>query len=323
MNKVKVQINNNVGQNVNVDVIVKIGRNFGHSVIKNRYDNVELVEANGKNLYIANHKKNETEENNYRILFKNLKIDNLTSYVCKMPVYIKNIIIESIKTNSKLSDIGIKNPIGLGLGYLLNKMSHQRQEIASFIKAKTAAAVDVRMSGQPIKVIAVAQSGNMGLTATLPIVAYAEKKGINEQLLIESVALSYLITIYLSYNSGYTSGICGCSTKCGLGASAGIAYYMSKRNVSFTKKCMQLFIGNLPGVICDGAKSGCSQKAATAADAAFQSSLLALSNQKPFYFKGIVGKSIEESIKNVCRIIESTSSLDEEIVNLIQENEYS
>jgi len=58
-------------------------------------------------------------------------------------------------------------------------------------------------------------------------------------------------------------------------------------------------IGDLAGVICDGAKDGCSLKLATAAGTAVQSALFSLHGLDVKATDGIVSFSHEETMRNV------------------------
>jgi L-cysteine desulfidase len=58
-------------------------------------------------------------------------------------------------------------------------------------------------------------------------------------------------------------------------------------------------ISDLAGVICDGAKSGCAFKLATAAGAAVQSALFSLRGLCVKYTDGIVGITPEQTMKNI------------------------
>jgi L-cysteine desulfidase len=227
------------------------------------------------------------------------------------------IVNEGIRVNTELSNAGLEKEIGIGTGYLLHRSSIGSDDLATYIKARTAAAADCRMFGLLLPAMSVAGSGNHGIMATMPIVGYAEKRGINKDLLIEAVTLSYLVTIYATYHSSFLSAACGCATKAGTGAASGLAYYMCNRDNSCCKRSIQNFIANTPGMLCDGAKYGCSLKLATAADAALQSALLAFYHKEVPYTNGILGKSAEESIRNMGEVIKNTMSLDKTILRIM------
>ena len=58
-------------------------------------------------------------------------------------------------------------------------------------------------------------------------------------------------------------------------------------------------IADVSGVICDGAKPGCSLKIASGISSAFMASMLALSDMHATAYDGIVGKTQEKSIENL------------------------
>ena len=305
---------------INIDAVVETEKGSGHAVIKHAHTNVLLVEGNGRPLHksmegTAQHKIPDS----YKEHFRNLTIDELIEYVRNMPAKAREIAEEGIKINTEISTVGIKKSIGIGAGHILYRYSVENNDLTSYIKARTAAAADARMFGGLHAVMAVAGSGNMGITATMPIVAYAEKKGFDEELLIEAVVLSYLLTIYITYHSSYLSAACGCATKAGVGAAAGLTYYMCRRDNSCCKRSIQNFIANTTGMICDGAKYGCALKVATAVDATFQSALLALNGKEAPYTNGVLGKSAEESIRNMSGVIRSMTPVDRTIVTIMSE----
>ena len=79
-------------------------------------------------------------------------------------------------------------------------------------------------------------------------------------------------------------------------------------------------VGNVTGMICDGAKIGCALKTMTSVDAAFRSASLALSGIGIPYSDGIVGEDGMASLKNLGQIAtEGMAKTDEEILKIMQE----
>jgi len=202
--------------------------------------------------------------------------------------------------------------MGMGVGYAL-----KNGDTRAWIRARTASACDARMFGSPNPSMAVAGSGNQGITSTMPIYAYAERNKMDEDLLIRSVALSYLVTIYATYHSSYLSAMCGCATKAGIGSSAGLAYYISRGDKGVVKRAIQNFIADIPGIICDGGKYSCALKLATISDAIHQSALLALHNKEPPYTNGILERNAEGSIRNLGEIFKAVKPAQKAIVEII------
>ncbi len=207
----------------------------------------------------------------------------------------------------------------MGVGYRLYRYALEVNELASYLSAKTAAAVDVRMSGALYPIMSVAGSGNHGIISTVPLAAYSEKTDNDRDLLVRSVTLSMLLTIYSTYYVGYLSPACGCATKAGVGITAGLAYYMSNGDADAVKRSIKNFVAGIPGVICDGAKATCAIKLAAITCSAFQSALTANMNMTAPNF-GIVGKTPEESIKNMAKTISAMKNIDAVIIDQILKN---
>lgn len=74
--------------------------------------------------------------------------------------------------------------------------------ILSSILSYTSGACDARMSGAMIPVMSNSGSGNQGISATLPVVVYAEKSGAPEEKKIRALILSNLTVIYIKQSLG-------------------------------------------------------------------------------------------------------------------------
>ena len=78
-------------------------------------------------------------------------------------------------------------------------------------------------------------------------------------------------------------------------------------------------VGNVTGMICDGAKIGCALKTMTSVDAAFRSASLALSGIGIPYSDGIVGADGAESLRNLGTIAtKGMAATDEQILRIMQ-----
>ena len=76
-------------------------------------------------------------------------------------------------------------------------------------------------------------------------------------------------------------------------------------------------IADLSGIICDGAKTGCSMKIVTGADTAMRSAFMALAGYGISTDDGIIGGSAEESIRNLSRIsFEGMGLVDSTVVHI-------
>jgi L-cysteine desulfidase len=79
-------------------------------------------------------------------------------------------------------------------------------------------------------------------------------------------------------------------------------------------------VGNVAGMICDGAKIGCAMKTMTGVDAAFRSATLALAGIGIPATDGIVGKDGESSLVNLGRLAQrGMAGVDAEILRIMQD----
>ena len=79
-------------------------------------------------------------------------------------------------------------------------------------------------------------------------------------------------------------------------------------------------VGNVTGMICDGAKIGCGLKTMTAVDAAFRAASLSMAGIGIPHSDGIVGADAAESMANLERIAGlGMRAMDQEILRIMQE----
>jgi L-cysteine desulfidase len=208
---------------------------------------------------------------------------------------------EGVQFNVRLAEYGLKHGCGLGVGKALDRLVRQgllKRDMVLAAKIMTSAASDARMSGVRMPAMSSAGSGNHGLTAILPIWAVREFVECESRVVLEAIALSHIITAVIKAHTGRLSALCGCSIAAGAGATAGIVYLLGG-SVSHIASAIKNLSGDLAGVICDGAKAGCSLKLATAAATAVQAALFALQGMQIHYTDGIVDESPEKTMRNL------------------------
>ena len=107
-----------------------------------------------------------------------------------------------------------------------------------------------------------------------------------------------ILTAHVKSHTGRLSAVCGCSIAAGAGATAGITYLLGGDRHHIAGAITNL-TEDLAGVICDGAKAGCSLKLATAAGTAVQAALFALQGVHVKATDGIISTSPEKTMENV------------------------
>ena len=86
--------------------------------------------------------------------------------------------------------------------------------------------------------------------------------------------------------------------------------------------CIQNMIGDVAGIICDGAKTGCSLKVSTAACAAVKAALLATNQISVSASEGIVAETADASIQNLGKLSrEGMQETDRQIVSIMLEKQ--
>jgi L-cysteine desulfidase len=178
--------------------------------------------------------------------------------------------------------------------------------------------VHARMSGDARVVMTLSGSGNKGITLAVPLALLREELGLDAARVEEALALGCLMTALTTQRLGTLSAICGCTNAAGIGLAAALVYLQGggERELSFAVSNM---VGNVTGMICDGAKIGCALKAMTAVDAAFRAASLAMQGIGIPVSDGIVGADGPESLRNLGRIAaQGMRGTDEEILSIMQ-----
>jgi len=179
--------------------------------------------------------------------------------------------------------------------------------------------VYARMWGEDFVVTAVAGSGNKGIVCSVPLTLFGKEIKADKRLVDESLALACLVTSSTTHHLGTLSAVCGCSNAAGIGLAAGLVL-LQGGGPDEISMAINNMVGNVTGMICDGAKIGCALKTMTSVDAAFRSASLALSGIGIPYSDGIVGKDGIASLKNLGKIaIDGMARTDEEILKIMQE----
>lgn len=122
-------------------------------------------------------------------------------------------ILETARLNKAAAERSFEGDYGHGLGKMLRGTYEHKvmgDSVFSHILSYTSGACDARMAGAMIPVMSNSGSGNQGISATLPVVIYAEENGKSEEELIRALMLSHLTVIYIKQSLGRLSALCGC-----------------------------------------------------------------------------------------------------------------
>ena len=164
----------------------------------------------------------------------------------------------------------------------------------------TAAASDARMAGCTLPAMSNTGSGNQGIITSVPVITYAKKYNLDDEKLARGLAMSNLIAIHIKGYLGRLSAICGCVVA-STGSSCGIVYL---KDGTYEQICAAIknMIGNITGMVCDGAKVGCALKVASGVGSAIQAAVLAMDGKCISENDGIIEKDVEKTIRNLANI---------------------
>ncbi len=187
------------------------------------------------------------------------------------------------------------------------------------VKQRVASALDARMGGLPEPVMTSGGSGNQGILTILLPYLVGRDRSIELPRIQESIAISHAVNSYIKCFTGELSVVCGCAIAASIAAAIAIVYQMAGIDMEKITYAVGNSIADLSGIICDGAKPGCSMKIVTGADTAMRSAFMALAGYGISTDDGIIGNSAEESIRNLSKIsLEGMGLVDSTVVHILQ-----
>ncbi|UTC51769.1 serine dehydratase subunit alpha family protein [Treponema sp. OMZ 855] len=212
---------------------------------------------------------------------------------------VRPILERQIDYNTRIAQEGLEHRYGINAGANLLKAAEAEQAVTLKIRAQAAAAAgsDARMSGCTLPVVTNSGSGNQGLTASLPVIVFAEEKKLPHDRLLRGLLVSNLIAIHQKTRIGRLSAYCGAvSAACGSGAAV---TYLSGGSYEQVCETITNTLAVVSGIVCDGAKPSCASKIASSVDAALNAHYLAMQNRVFEPGEGIVKGDIEKTIAGV------------------------
>ena len=286
--------------------------------IKHTHTNVTQIQKNGK--VLLSQVCNDGDFNSSLTDRKVLSVKFIYDLAKIIDIdLIRPIFQKVVNYNSAIAEEGLKGKYGVNIGKMILENIEKgiygndvRNKAASYASAGS----DARMSGCALPVMTTSGSGNQGMTASLPIIKFAAEKNLSGEELIRGLFVSHLITIHVKTNVGRLSAYCGA-----ICAAAGVAASLTYlHGGSYEMVCAAItnILGNLSGVICDGAKASCAMKISSGIYSAFDATMLALNKDVLKSGDGIVGVDIEETIRNVGELAQSgMKGIDETILDIM------
>ncbi len=307
---------------VYIEAICTKGSDTAKAIIRDIHNQFVYIEKNGQVLLniipqcdIAASRSAKVEDDCsltvrqiYHEVVNNMTLEDLT------------FLREAVDVNKSIALEGLTHDYGhmVGKSILSNvEAGIIADDIANYAVALTAAAADARMAGCRKPVMSAVGSGNQGITATVPIIAVAERLKVDEEKKLKALAMSLLVTIHTKHSLGRLSVLCGCGIAAAIGSCAGIIYLFggTEENIELG---IQTMVADISGMVCDGAKPGCAIKIATAVSATMRSALLAIHGVGADQHDGIVAPSVEDTLHNLASLgNEGMSGTNEAILDMM------
>lgn len=279
----------------------------GHTAsctIQNGHANIVLVQKDGHEIYrAATENTSVATGDQMGEKARELTIDTIYEFATTARIEDIAFIHEADRLNRAISEVGLSGQYGLGVGRRLNQQSASgilKDDLMLRAMSMTAAASDARMAGVQMPVMSNSGSGNQGLTATLPVLAAADLLKADAEKQVRALTLSHLVAIHIKGYIGRLSALCGCVVA-SAGAGCGVCYLLGG-GLQAVKSTIQNMLGNVTGMVCDGAKVGCALKVSAGVSSAVTAALLAVDGVCIGSTDGIIEGDVERTIGNLGRL---------------------
>jgi len=235
---------------------------------------------------------------------------------------IKPLMQKVITLNSAIAKEGLSGNYGINIGKVIQDHidngfygNDVRNQAASFASAGS----DARMSGCALPVMTTSGSGNQGMTASLALIKYADFMNIDQDSLIRALFFSHLATVHIKTNVGRLSAYCG--VICSAAAVSGALCFINNSDLDVVSHAITNTLGDVSGIICDGAKSSCAMKISTTIYAAFDAYVLATHGKNLLGGEGIIATDIENTLKHIERLSKNGMKVTDQVIIDIMNNQ--
>ncbi|MBQ7124520.1 MAG: serine dehydratase subunit alpha family protein [Oscillospiraceae bacterium] len=282
--------------------------------VRHSHTNIVRISKNGETLFMTE----DFGEATVSADRSGLSVENIFAFSNEVEIEaIKPFTEKQIEYNMAIAEEGLLGKFGIGIGTEMLLM--YPDSVFTKMKAYAAAASEARMCGCSMPVIITSGSGNQGLASSVPVIVYAREKGLSEEKMFRAMIFSSLLTIFQKEYIGKLSAFCGAvSASCAAGAAI---TYICGGSIKQIKDTIDNTLADIPGIICDGAKSSCAAKIASALDASLFAHVLAMKGKVYEANTGIIQNDAGKTITCVGHIGKvGMKQTDSEIVKMMIEN---
>lgn len=276
-----------------MDCTVTTNKGTGRAVVVKTHTNLVRREANGVVQvdipYDRVASMNETHD-----AMAGYRLADFYEFATKTPLDDLLFLREAVKMNTALAET-IFDGRAKGAGFAVSMRKRAEGSLIRKAKAMTAAGAEARMEGFPLPAMSCATSGNVGLTASLPLISMAEDLGSSEEELLRALTMSFLVTICVKNRIGRVSSMCACVTAASQGIAAGTSMLLGG-DLACIDRAVNNTVVNIFGVVCDGARLACALKLSSAAGIALECAMMAKDGVETPRGEGVVGVSADKTL---------------------------
>ena len=286
--------------------------------IADSHTKIVRIEKNGEVLFEEKASEGSGHQKGYDL--SEASVADIYDFCTNVPVDQIAFMKEAEIINNNLSVEGLTNDYGLHIGKTMMKQLDRgfiSKDLMTDIMIRTSAGSDARMGGATLPAMSNSGSGNQGISATMPVVVVADFVNASEEDRIRAQTLSHLVAIYIHNTFPSLSALCATSTAA-MGAAAGMAWLLGDKDLEIINSAICSMIGDVSGIICDGAANSCAMKVSSTANSAFKAVIMALDNVRVTGQEGLVSQTVEESIRNLGSLVtEGMSHTDQQIIKIM------
>lgn len=297
-------------------------QHYASVTIADSHTHVMSIEKDGMTLFIADNSVNihdNDDQNDDVHPLANALAEDIYDYALNAPLEQIEFIEQAYQLNEALSVEGLTGNYGLQIGATFQRNIERgllSEGLLTNVLSRTSAASDARMDGAMKPAMSNSGSGNQGIAATMPVVVVAEHLKVGREKMIRALMLSHLMAIYIKSHQNKLSALCGATTA-SMGSVAAMTWLLGGDFEKVSHSICSM-IGDIAGIICDGAKTSCSMKVSSSAGAAVKAALMALDNIRVTGNEGIVDNDVDETIKNLSALANgSMTQTDVQILDIM------
>ena len=178
--RICISLKEDITEKLYIEVICTAGSQKATAVIAGGHTTFVYIATDEKVLLDKQQTANEEEED----ASLELNLRKVYDFALTSPLDEIRFILDTARLNKAAAEQAFKGNYGHSLGKMLRGTYEHKvmgDSVFSHILSYTSAACDARMAGAMIPVMSNSGSGNQGISATLPVVVFAEENGKTEE----------------------------------------------------------------------------------------------------------------------------------------------